>query len=390
MHPIRSLVLYEGLASAGIGMTAATGSLLQLQVGMTVADIAFVNIVFWLTVILAELPTGMLADGRGRIWSVRLGIAFLALSCFAYAGVQGVGTALVAEVAMGIGHAFISGAESAWVTDALKKRKEEHLTARAFGSQAMASAVGFLVGGVAGGLLGAIELRLGWIGAGILVSCSAVVAWRVMDDAGEIADRPSELEALRLSCEALRARPALLWTVAATVAFGLVVPFNHLWQPYFVDEVGQAGLGLLCAPIQASMLFAGWLVRRRGAFGGGGAAGIALAVFICGAGLVAVASTRALPATIVAVMIHEFGRGLFRPLMNAYTQARVESRFCATFGSLQSLLGKTGFALALALVWLLSDGKDSSKETISFIWIVSGSLLTLGAGLLWKARPRET
>src|SRR5688572_10336557 len=105
-----------------MGMTATTASLLQLQVGMSIADIAFVNIVFWTTIILMELPTGMLADGKSRIWSVRIGIACFALGCFAYANVQGVGTALIGEIALGVGFAFVSGAESAWITDALKKR----------------------------------------------------------------------------------------------------------------------------------------------------------------------------------------------------------------------------------------------------------------------------
>ncbi len=389
MHPIRALVLYEVLAATGIGMTAATGSLLQLQVGMSVADIAFVNIVFWLTIILMELPTGMLADGRGRIWSVRAGITLFAASCFMYAGVRGVGTALVAEIAMGVAHAFISGAESAWVTDALKKRGEEHLVPRAFGSQAMAAAVGFLIGGILGGLLGTVDLRLGWIAAGIFVSASAFVAWRVMDDAGEIDDRPTELEALRLSCQALRGRPALLWSVAASMVLGLVVVFNHLWQPFFLEDVGQANLGWICVPIQGAILSAGWLARRHGAFAGRGAEGIALALFLSGAGLVAVTAVARMPLMLSALVVHEFGRGLFRPLMSTYTQQRVDSRFRATFGSLQSLLGKTGFALALVLMWFLSDGKDASRETIAFIWVVAGILLMCGAFALWKFRPRE-
>lgn len=389
MHPIRSLSLYEFLATLGIGLTAATGSLLQLKVGMSIADIAFVNVVFWVTIVLMELPTGMLADGRGRIWSVRIGITIFALGCFAYAGVQGVGTALVAEIALGIAHAFISGAESAWVTDALKKRGEERLIGRAFGSQAMAAAAGFLVGGVLGGLLGTIDLRLGWVGAGIFVSASAYVAWRVMDDSGEIDDRPTELEAFRLSCRALRGRPALLWSVAASMTLGLVVVFNHLWQPFFLEDVSQANLGWLCVPIQGAILIAGWRVRRHGAFAERGAEGIVLALFLCGAGLVAVTAVAGLPLMLSGLVVHEFGRGLFRPLMSTYTQQRVDSRFRATFGSLQSLLGKTGFALALILMWFLSDGKDASRETIAFIWTVSGTLLVLGALLLWKFRPRE-
>ncbi len=389
MHPIRSLSLYEFLASFGIGLTATTASLLQLQVGMSIADIAFVNAVFWLTIILMELPTGMLADGRGRIWSVRVGITIFALGFFAYANIQGVGTALLAEITIGIGAAFISGAEVAWITDALKKRGEESRIGSAFGSQAMAGAVGVLIGGALGAWIGTFDFRWAWIAGGIAVSASAFVAWCVMDDSGEIEDRPKEFEALRLSCQALKKRPSLLWSVAATVIFGLVVPFNHLWQPFFVKDVGSSRLGGIWVVIQSSLVLAGWLVRRYGVSNGEGAVrGILLALFLSGAGLVAVAVFTGLPAMLLCLSVHEFGRGLFRPIMNAYTQQRVESRFRATFGSLQSLLGKTGLALAMLLVWLLSDGKDDSRETVVFIWTVAGTLLVLGTMFLWRFRPK--
>jgi DHA3 family tetracycline resistance protein-like MFS transporter len=390
VHPIRSLSLYEFLASIALGLAATTGSLLQLQVGMSLADIAFVNIVFWVTIILAELPTGMLADGKSRIWSIRIGIVLFAISAFTYACVQGVRTALIAEITLGIGLAFISGAEQAWITDALKKRGEEKLIGKAFGSQAMASAAGVLIGGVLGAFLGTVNLRLGWITAGFFMCASAYVAWRVMDDSGEIDDKATELEAFRLSCRALRSQPGLLWSVAATIVFGLVVSFNHFWQPYFVEDVGQAGLGWVWAVIQASLVLAGWLVRRNGVPEGRGAEGILLALFLSGAGLLAVSLMTGMPAMLLCLSVHEFGRGLFRPIMSAYTQTRVESRFRATFGSLQSLLGKTGLALALVLVWFLSEGKEASRETIGFIWTVSGSLLVLGVLFLWNVRPKET
>lgn len=389
MHPIRSLSLYEFLASVGMGMSATTASLLQLQVGMTIADIALVNIVFWTTIILMELPTGMLADGKSRIWSVRIGIALFAVGCFAYANVRGVGTALIGEITLGVGFAFVSGAESAWITDALKKRGEEALIGKAFGSQAMAAAAGVLLGGFLGAAIGSANLRFAWIAAGMCLCGATWVAWRVMDDAGEIDERVTELEALRLSCQALRAQPGLMWSVAATIVFGLVVAFNHLWQPFFSVDVGQTRLGFIWAVIQASLVLAGWLVRRYGVPESRGADAILLAVFLSGAGLLMVGMFSGLPPMLLCLSVHEFGRGLFRPLMSAYTQKRVESRFRATFGSLQSLLGKTGLALSLVLVWFLSEGKDSSRETITFIWTASGSLLVLGTLLLWRLRPQE-
>jgi len=389
MHPIRSLSLYEFLASLGMGMTAVTGSLLQLQVGMSVSDIALVNIVFWAVIVLAELPTGMLADGKGRIWSVRVGITLFALGCFAYAFVQGVATALIGEVTLGIGIAFISGAEQAWVTDALKKRGEEHLIGRAFGTQAMASGVGVLIGGFFGAALGTLNLRLGWVGAGFALCASAYVACKVMDDAGEIDDRPGEWEAFRLSWQALRRQPSLVWSVATTILFGLSVAFNHLWQPFFAAEVGQFNLCWIWTVTQSALVFGSWIVRRRGVPEGRGAFGIVLALFLTGFGFVAFAVAHRLPTMLLSLWIHEFGRGIFRPIMGVFTQRRIESRYRATFGSLQSLLGKTGLALSLGLVWCLSNGRDSSRETIVFIWVVCGSLLVLGSFLFWKLRPQD-
>lgn len=389
MHPVRALCLYEALASLGMGMTAVTASLLQLQVGMSVAEIAFVNVVFWTVIVLAELPTGMLADGRGRIWSVRVGITLFALGCFAYAFVRGVGTALIGEVTLGVGLAFISGAEEAWVTDALKKRGEEHLIGRAFGSQAIAGGAGVLAGGFLGAALGLISLRLGWIGAGGAMLASAAVAWFVMDDAGELDERPGEWEAFRLSWQALRTRPALGWSVAATVVFGLVAAFNHLWQPYFKQEVGQFRLCFIWTVTQSALVLGGTVVRRRGVPEGKGAAGIVLAIALAGIGLAAFGAARGMAGMLSCLFIHEFGRGLFRPIMSVYTQRRIESRFRATFGSLQSLLGKTGLAAALLLVLFLSYGQEVSRELIVFIWSVCGSLLILAGLFLWRLRPRS-
>lgn len=389
MHPVRSFVLYEFLASLGMGMTSTTGSLLQLQVGMSIADIALVNFVFWSVIILAELPTGMLADGKSRIWSVRIGIVLFAIGCFAYAFVQGVATALIGEIALGIGLAFVSGAEEAWITDALKKRGEGHLVDRAFGSQAMASAGGVLVGGIVGAVVGSINLRLGWIGAGAFMCAATYVAWKVMDDSGEIDERVTEIEAFHLSCKALRAHPGLLWSIGATIVFGLVVGFNHLWQPFFKPSVGQAGLGWVWVIVQSSLVLAGWLIRRHGVPEGRGAYGILFALLLAGVGLAAVGSMNGLPAMLLCLSMHEFGRGLFRPVMSAFTQRKIESKYRATFGSLQSLLGKSGLALALVLVWFLSEGRSASRETIVLVWTVSGTLLVAGTAFLWLFRPQE-
>lgn len=388
-HPIKAFVIYEFLAMCGLCMSATTGALLQLQVGMSLSDIALVNIAFWAVIIAMELPTGMLADGRSRIWSVRVGIVLFALGALAYTFVQGVKTALIGEILVGIGFAFCSGAEDAWLTDALKKRGETHLLGQTFGIKSMANSAGALVGGLIGSVLGLMSYRLSWLAAALLLSGAAWAAFRLMDDAGEVDERCSEWEALRLSCVAIRKVKGLAWAIGATVVFGLVVSLNHYWAPLFKEGMGQLGLGLIWVTIHGALFTAGWLVKRWGVPEGRAALGMVVAILLAGAGLVLVGASAFLPAMVLSLMVHEFGRGLFRPILNTFIQRRVESRYRATFGSLQSLLGKTGLALSLLLIWAISYGKEASGETILFIWTVCGSLLMIGAVLLWVLRPHS-
>ena len=272
----------------------------------------------------------------------------------------------------------------------MKKRGETHLLARAFGAQAMAGAAGILLGGVLGALLGSLWLRLAWLAAGLGVSVAVLVAWKYMDEAGECEDRVTEFEAFRLSWEALRHQPALRWSVAVWILFGLVIVFNHLWQPYFGGEAGHAGLGLIWILVVSAQFATGWLVQRHGVPEEKAAAGILFALFLSGAGLALISIVPGTGVALACLFLHEAGRGLFRPIVSAYTQKRVESRYRATFGSLQSLLGRTGCALALVLMWFLTEGKAASRTVILLVWTVAGVALMLGALVLWVFRPRSS
>ena len=58
---------------------------LQKQRGLSLTQITLLDAPFFLLMVLAEVPTGAIADRFGRRWSLMLGSAFFALAIFIFA-----------------------------------------------------------------------------------------------------------------------------------------------------------------------------------------------------------------------------------------------------------------------------------------------------------------
>lgn len=389
MHPAKTYALFTGLQGLGMGLMATAYSPFLLSVGLSLSDIAAINIFYWLAVSLAELPTGMLADGRSRAWSIRIGVGIMAVTFFGYSTVSGFRGALFWEIIGGIGQAFMSGAQQAWVTDALRKRGEAAGIGRAFGTAAIWRSVAAIAGGAAGAPIAALNLRTGFVLFGLSLVAAFIVSLKMMNGEGEPEKRVSELAAFKMSLQAMRTRPGLVWACAAAVAFGLVLPFNHYWAPFFAARVGQAGLSFIWMPVYATLAGAGYIVRTRKWFQGGSACGVILAMLLAGAGLMTAAWPGGVIGPLSLVIVHEFGRGLFDPMLEIYTQRRIDSAYRATFGSFQSLIGRAGYAVVLIGLWALTDGRPNNSATIALAWTTGGTLLVAAAVILWLFRPKN-
>lgn len=389
MHPARAYAWYSFLIGFAFSSSVGIYVPFLLGIGLTLADVAFINTFFWGSIILFELPTGMLADGKSRGWSIRAGLLLHAGATAYYATVGSFGGAIVAETVAGIAAAFLSGAQQAWVVDALARRGEAHLVGKTFGHAAMTRALGFVLGGAAGALIGIVSFRAAWIMESLTTLVALGIVVRCFNGDGEPEHRVGELKAFRLSLAALRRSRALLWTVLAAASFGLVLPFNHYWTPFFRERVGQAGLAALWVPMYLTLAAAGAYIRFRRVREGREALGIVVAIMLAGTGLAFVGMPTMLAASISLVLLHEFGRGLFDPLLDSYTAAHAESSYRATFGSLQSFLGRFGNAAVLIGVWWGTRGLPTTDTTITRIWEVAGALLVVAALGLWFFRPRR-
>jgi DHA3 family tetracycline resistance protein-like MFS transporter len=386
--PARTFVLYNALFSGGLAVICTAYVPWLVRLGLSLAEIAVVNTVFLIGGSLLELPTGMLADGKSRAWSVRIGVLVVTLACFGYAFARGFWSAALCEAGCALGMAFVSGADQAWLTDALTRRGEQNRVGQVLGTSLSWNAAVSLVIGCLGAPLAAVWPAGPWVASGlILLVCLAVCVVR-MDSSGEPMRRVSETEAFRQSWRIMRTRRTLAWTAIAAATFGLVQAFNLYWPIRYQLMTGQMGLTWVWAACYGSLVVAGWLVRRqRGGFGLE-THGIAAALLLAGLGLAGAGLVPAALGSIGFAMVHELGRGAFNPLLGGLTQRHVESECRATYGSMQSLVGKAGFGLVVIALAVAFSDTTPSAEAVSAAWIVAGATLALGAVVLWLARPR--
>ncbi len=379
---------FSALLGLGMGATATVYAPFLLSIGLSLGEIALVNAIFWTILIAAELPTGMFADGRSRAFSLKAGMIFHSLGAVSYMMAEGFWSAALAEGLIGIGMAFMSGAQQAWITDALTREGKIEKTRHVFATESVIRMFVFVLGGFIGVLLALISYRLIWLPVIFTSLIAVALCHRHMNDQGEPIERMTEREAFTHSWRHLLQSQALKWVIGSMILFGGVISFNHFWSPYFQTKVGTLGLSWVWALFHLGTMASGWMIRRMTIGVGQETRMIVLSLFLCGIGLALISFFSGIIAPLAAVMIHELGRGMFQPLTDSFVQHRVKSAYRATFGSLQSFLGRIGFAIVPLVVWILIDGKPDTTDTIASVWVVCGSLLAVGSLIFWLVRPR--
>ncbi|MFH1142779.1 MAG: MFS transporter [Candidatus Uhrbacteria bacterium] len=388
MKPANVYYIFIALLHFGMGVIVTGYVPFLLSIGISLGQVALTNALYWTGIVLLELPTGMLADGRSRAWTLRFGALTLAVSALIYACANGLYMAILAELFGALSIAFQSGALQAWITDALDRDGQGQERRKVFATGAIVGGSSALIGGVLGAGLACLHYRLIWVPLIILSLVAYVFAKRQMNGQGEPLERVTEIMALKQSLVLLRVSRDVRWVILVFILFGTIVCFNIYWSPFFKEYVGQLNLGWVWLIIYFPCIFGGWIVRRMIVPQGQEGNYLVLSLIGTGTGMMLLAFVGPLYAALAAVVVHEISRGLFEPLNDSFVQHRVSSSYRATFGSLQSLIGRIGFALVPLVTWICLPDFPDSTATIRLIWLVAGSVLVIGTLLLWLVRPR--
>jgi MFS family permease len=304
--------------------------------GFSLLEITTLDSLFFLVGVLAELPTGVVADRFGRKVSLLCGSAMLTAAVFVFGIADSYFVVLLSYVFWGIASAFQSGADSALLYDSMR---EAGRTAEYAKVQGRMNAVGFGAG-LAGGLIGAplaaaTNLAVPVLASSALAALAIGVAVTLREPPRGERGRAGYAAIMRASLEQPRrdagTRYALIFSALAAGS-----TFTIFSQPFLLEhDVSVGMLGILQVPLRLAAI-AGSLVAYRLARRIGDWRFFALSPLLGGLALMGLAGWDSVYAFAFFAMLSAVGpmRG---PVLTRYLNDRTPSEVRASVLSLRTL-----------------------------------------------------
>jgi DHA3 family tetracycline resistance protein-like MFS transporter len=326
------------------------------QVGLSPFQLVLVGTVLEGTILLFELPTGVVADTYGRRLSVIIAMFVLGLAFLLEGALPFVAGILLAEAVRGLGHTFESGALDAWLADELGEDRVGSAYARAGQVAQIAGLVGT---GLSVGL-SYVSLQLPvLLGGALLVALGVFLAFTMPEtgfvpaNGGERNPLKAMRNTLRDGARVVRGSPLLLALVASQLVVGAGSEgFDRLWEAHLINGIGLpylspvAWLGIISVAGQVVGFIALRLserhIERASATSAGSARALLLLQGLFIVFTVAFALAGNLPLALVALLLRGAVGALIGPLAGAWTAQQIEGRVRATVLSMAGLSNAFG------------------------------------------------
>jgi len=175
-------LIYKGFGAASGFVMACYGIAVTVawvtQAGLGPVQLILLGSVLEASVVLGEVPTGVVADTISRKWSIVVSYLMVGIGVTMNVSDTYV-VLLVSQAVWGIGHTFQSGATTAWVTDELGRDVDDLIIGQARWRQA-----GLIFGIIAGVGIGVWSLDVAIATAGAVAIVVALVLAVVMPETG--------------------------------------------------------------------------------------------------------------------------------------------------------------------------------------------------------------
>lgn len=355
--------------------------------GLTLAQVTLIDVPFWISIIVLQVPGAALADRFGRKPVLIGSGTALSIAIVAFGLANNFWLLMGSYLIWGSGFALLWGTESAFLFDSLKALGREEEYAKIYG-RGWAFATG---AGVAGTLIGApVADLLDSLQAPILISggisAMAVLTAITFKEPGVI-DRsqrgPSYGEIISTSGRLVRTNPAVRYAI---LYFGLVtvgsIAVVFFAQPFLVDhnvDVGDVGywqtpmrLGGIAAALAAHRLMRDIGERRT----------FIMMPLVIITGFMVLAFWDSLWA-MIAFPAMNFAVILSQPTVTDYLNKRVASEQRATVVSLTNLIRSAVLIPSAPLLGLLADEVSDQAA-----YLVGGLIVAVvGLPMLIAWRP---
>ena len=393
----RTYYLIAGVYTLSASLIWGINTMFLLESGLTLMQAFLANAIFTGSMAVFEVPTGLVADTKGRRMSFLLSVSLLTIGTLAYVAVGplrlGLPGFIVGSVILGLGYTFYSGAVEAWLVDALQSTGSTAPVDGVLARGAMISSIAMLVGSVSGGLLGSIDLTVPYLVRCALLIVAFAIAHVAMHDTGfavrplRWTDVPREMarvgrDSLRFGWSEPHARLAIL--AGAIPAIYLEWGY-HAWQPYFTELLGYKAvwiLGVVAAATSLASAGGSWLVERLTRFCGRRTTLLLGGVIVYAATAVGVGFAQTFWSAAALYLVGMAAMGAFQPVRQAYLHSVVPSEQRATVLSLASLFSSAGSMGGQAgLGWL------AARRSLASGYVVGG--LTTVLAIPWLIAMRR-
>ena len=358
---------------------------------------------YYFSVFLLEVPSGYCSDRFGRRPTLIMASIMSLLACTTYILAASFAVLVLAQMLLAAGIAFQSGSDSALLYDSLRAlKREQEYTRRETAAQKW-SMVALACSCLAGGALGAIDLRLPYAAALLAAGLAVVQCVSFVEPPLEDNSRVNTFAVQMMSTLRYFLNPMLGWILGFfIVGYSLQHIQYEFYQPY-LKLLGQSVMtGWLAT---GSTPIVSGVVISISMFGGAlGAAlsqrvmdrvglrsllllSIAMQVFIV-AGLSIVLH----PIMLTLVMFRNFSMSMANGPMLGAIAPHVSSAQRATFLSMLSLAGRAGFSLVLAMLSVFVIGSEALNWTaLSQVLVLSAVVGMAALTLLyfWSRRIQQ-
>jgi MFS family permease len=353
----RTYLVLTLLTTLAASFIWGVNTLFLLDAGLNNTEAFAANAFFTLGQVVFEVPTGVVADTRGRRFSFLLGAGTLLASTLLYLLMWDLQAPLwgwaIASVLLGLGFTFFSGATEAWLVDALRSTGYSGDLESVFGRAQVVGGAAMLVGTVGGGVIAQLtDLGMPYIVRAAMLGVTLLVAWRFMHDLGFTPQRGATPAAavrtvVRGAFDAGLRHPPVRWLMlAAPFTVGVGFYAFYAFQPYLLELYGDPNAysiaGLAAALIAGAQMLGGLVVpwvrrlftRRTQAVILSAAVSVVLLAWI---GL-----TDSFVVALVLLTVWCVVLAIEEPMRRAFINGEIRSEQRATVLSFDSLMGSSG------------------------------------------------
>lgn len=325
--------------------------------GLSGMQLVLVGTTVEVTILLFEVPTGIVADVYSRRLSIIIGFFLMGIGFLIEGFFPIFGMILLTQVFWGIGYTFTSGATQAWLSDEIGEDKANNAFLRGNQYDLAGSLIGMLIAIPIGNIAVNVPILVG----GASVAGIGVLLMLFMPENGFHPTRPEDrnsfqhmADILKKGIAAVRSRPALISVLGIGFIYGLYSEgWDRLWVKYLVDHFTLphifgmnevAFFGFLRAGGMLLSILATQQVEKR--LDANHAPSIARAMLwitvLLSAAIFTFAFSSALGLSILAVTVVSITRNVMGPLYTAWVNQRLDSDTRATVISMSGQVDAIG------------------------------------------------